>query len=466
MWKYGTYAFLMTVVVVAIFIFVSLLMEKVDWKIDMTQSRIYSLSKDTKDALASLKEDIKVYVFYIKGREDRRVNRLLNSYKKYGTRLKIEYIDVLKNPDKIKKYSEVYLDYNYDPYPVSVVFESEKGVKVINHYEMLSSSYSQEQFQGEQKFTNAIRYLTLEKIPNIYYLQGHREPSFDKFAVQADVLKRENYNVTPINLLTEKTIPDNADIIIDVSPQTGFAPEEITEIKRYLHNGGKGAFFIDPPTGSKQDISLLKGMFKEYGIDTLDYIAVEGTPNRYYQNPVWTVPEIQQHAINEPIASAGLNILVPYSRSFKIANKNGFIVESLLKTSSNSWGKTEIKENEFEKAPSDIVGPLDLAVVSSKEVKDTAGKKIGDTRIFVAGSSSIINERILENPGNYDFFLNIFGWEKGKENEITIRPKPTLYSPLKMNNTQRVITIISVLIFIPGVVIVTGALMWTRRKHL
>lgn len=465
-WKYSSYAFLMTIVVLAIFIFIALLMTKVDWKVDMTQSKIYSLSNDTKNALSSLKEDIKVSVFYIKGREDQRVHRLLNTYKKYSNRLKIEYIDVLKNPDKVKKYSDVYLDYNYDAYPVSVVFETTKAVKVINHVDMLASSYGQEEFQGEQKFTNAIRFLTLEKIPNIYYLQGHREPSFDSFAVQTSVLKKENYNVTALNLLTEKTIPKDADIILDVSPQIGFAPEEITEIKRYLNNGGRGVFFIDPPTESKQDIAKLKDMFKDFGIDILDYIAIEGTANRYYQNQVWTVPEIQQHAINEPIISAGLNILVPYSRGIKIASKNGYTVESLLKTSLNSWGKAQIKENKFDKTASDIAGPLNLAVVSSKEIKDSAGNKTGEARIFVSGSSSMVNERILENPGNYDFFLNIFGWEKGKENEITIRPKPTLYSPLRMNNTQRIITIISVLIFIPGAIVVSGLLMWTRRKHL
>jgi len=465
-WKYGSYAVLMTVIALAIFIFVALLLRNVDWKIDMTQNKIYSLSKDTKDALANLKEDMKVSVFYIKNREDQRVNRLLNTYKKFSSKIKIEYIDVLKSPDKLKKYSEVYLDSNYDPYPVSVIFESSKGVKVVNHYEMVTSSNGQEEFQGEQKFTNAIRFLSLEKVPTIYYLQGHREPSIDKFTLQSEVLKKENYVVNQLNLLTEKKIPENADIILDVSPQTAFAPEEIAEITRYLDNGGKGVFFVDPPVSDKQDISQLKGLLKEWGIETLDYIAVEGNTNRFYQNQVWTVPEIQKNIITDPIISAGLNILVPYSRSFKIANKNGYTVESLLKTSSNSWGKTEFKENKFEKAPSDLAGPLDLAVVSSKEIKDKTGKKVGDAKVFVAGSSGILNEKILENPGNYDFFLNIFGWAKGETNEITIRAKPTLYSQLKMNNTQRVITIIAVLIVIPGAIVVIGVLMWTRRKHL
>jgi len=466
MWKYGSYSLLITVVAVAIFAFVALLVRNVDWKIDMTQSKIYSLSKQTKDVLANLKEDINVNVFFIKGREDQRVNRLLNTYKKFSPRLKIEYIDILKSPDKIKKYSDVYLDYNNDPYPVSVVFESPKGVKVINHFEMITTSYGQQDFQGEQKFTNAISFFSLEKVPAIYYLQGHREPSFDKFVLQSNILKKENNNVIELNLLTEKRIPDDADIVLDVSPQTEFLPEEITEIRRYLDNGGKGVFYIDPPITKNQDISKLKDMFLERGIETLDYIAVEGIQNRFYQNQVWIIPQIQSHKINDPIISAGLNILVPYSRSFKITNKNGNTVESLLKTSSNSWGKTEIKDNKFEKLKTDIAGPLDLAVVSSKEIKDKTGKKVGESKVFVAGSSSIINERVLENPGNYDFFLNVFGWVKGEANEITIRPKPTLYSPLKMNNTQRVITIISVIILIPGAIIVVGMLVWTRRKHL
>ena len=465
-WKYGSYAVLMTLVVLGIFFIVALLIRNVDWKIDMTQNHIYSLSQQTKDVLGNLKDDIKVYVFYIKNREDQRVDRLLNTYKKYSAHLKIEYIDVLKNPERIKQYSDIYLDAQYDANPVSVVFESPKRVKVINHTDMISSSNGQAEFEGEQKFTNAIRYISIEKLPVIYYIQGHREPSADKFALQSELLKKENYNVNPLNLLTEKKIPTDADIILDVSPQSAFMPEEVTEIKRYVNNGGKAVFFIDPPIDAKQDVSALKEMIKEWGIEVQEYIAVEGTQNRTYQNAVWILPQIQNHNITEPIISAGLNILVPYSRTFKTNNKNGFTVESLLKTSSNSWGKLEIKANKLGKEKGDITGPLDLAVTASKQISDKTGKKIGETRIIVAGSSSAINENVLQNPGNYDFFLNIFGWVKGETNEITIRPKPSLYSSLTMNNTQRVVTILIVLIFIPLAILIAGLLVWTRRKHL
>jgi len=466
-WKYGSYAVLMTLITLGIFVFIALLVRNVEWKVDMTQSHIYSLSQQTKDVLGKLKEEIKVSVFYIKNREDQRVDRLLNTYKKYSSHLKIEYIDVLKNPERIKQYSDIYLDAQYDANPVSVVFESPKRVKVINHPDMISSSNGQAEFEGEQKFTNAIRYISVEKLPVIYYMQGHREPSIDKFALQSELLKKENYNVTPLNLLTEKKIPADADIILDVSPQTVFMPEEITEIKRYVDNGGKAVFFIDPPIANiKQDISTLKEMIKEWGIEVQDYIAVEGTQNRTYQNAVWILPQIQNHKITEPIISAGLNILVPYSRTLKTNNKNGFAAESLLKTSSNSWGKLEIKANNLNKEKTDIIGPLDLAVTASKQISDKTGKKIGETRIFVAGSSSAINEGVLQNPGNYDFFLNIFGWVKGEAGEITIRPKPSLYSTLNMNNTQRVVTILTVLIFIPLAILIAGLLVWTRRKHL
>lgn len=465
-WKYGSYAFLMTAVVLGIFIVISMLIRNIDWKIDMTQNKIYSLEKQTTDVLKNLKENVNIYVFYMKGREDERVKRLLDTYKKHSAKVKIEYIDVLKNPDKVKKYTDVYLNYNYDPNPVSVVFETPKRIKVVNHFDMVGAANGQEEFQGENKFTNAIRFVSVEKVPSIYYLLGHREPSLDKFALQSELLKKENYNINTLDLLTQKKIPDDADMILDVSPQTDFLPEEITEIRKYMDNGGKGAFFIDPPVTGKQDISKLKNLLKEWGIEILDNIAVEGSQNRYYQNPVWTVPEIQSYSITDPIRSAGLNILMPYSRCLKAANNNGYTAVSLMKTSSNSWGKTEIKENKLNKAQNDLAGPLDLAAASSKEIKDKTGKKTGDAKIFAAGTSGVINERILENPGNYDFFLNIFGWMKGETEEITIRPKPTLYVPLKMNNTQRVVTILFVLIFIPLAILITGLIVWTRRKHL
>ncbi|MGE5328841.1 MAG: GldG family protein [Deltaproteobacteria bacterium] len=464
-WKYGSYAVLMTIIAIAVFILIALLLKNVDWKIDMTQNKIYSLSKQTKDVISSLKEDINVYVFYVKGREDQSVTRLLETYKKSNPRLKIQYIDNLKNPDKVQKYSEVYLDYENDPTPVSVVFESSKRVKVINHNEMIAASYGLPEFQGEQKFTNALRFVALDRVPTIYYIQGHREAAPSEFAGQLEELRVQNYIVTPINLLSEKKIPDNADMVLVVSPKSDFMPEEITELNRFLNNGGKGIFFIGP-LNDKQNISKLKDFIKGYGIEVLDNVAIEGNSNGYSQSPAWILPKFQNHKITEPIVSANLAMIIPYSRCLKLTNRNGYTVEALLTTSDNSWAKAESSPKTLVKEKTDLPGPLNLAAVSSKEIKDKAGKSIGNTKLVVVGSSAVCSLSALQNPGNYDFFLNIFGWAKGETEDITIRPVPSLYSPLNMNNTQRVITIICLLIFVPGAVIVAGVFMWTRRKHL
>ena len=171
--KYGSYAFLMTVVVLSIFVVLSLILNKQNWKIDATSNRIYSISDQTKKVLTNIKQDINVYVFYIKGSEDIKVNEMLDRYKKLNPYIKVEFLEAAKHPDKVREYSEMTL--NPDS-PIAVVFETGKRSKVVNIYEMYTAdNETQSQiFVGEQKFTSAIRYGTQEKTPTIYILQGHK----------------------------------------------------------------------------------------------------------------------------------------------------------------------------------------------------------------------------------------------------------------------------------------------------
>lgn len=463
--KYGSYAVVVTVIVIAIFILINLIISNQDWKIDLTMNKLHSLSDQTKQILSNIKQDVNVYVFYLKGMEDRRVQLFLENYKKYNTHIKVEYLDVYRNPHKARKYADIFINENN---PVAIVFETPKRSKVVNYYELYESDErGNPVFIGEQKFTNGIKYVTLEKVPTIYLLQGHKEPALNRMIGLSELLRIENYTIQPLNLLKEKKIPQDADLIIDISPQTAFFPEEIKLLEDYFANGGKGIFFIDPAGKEKQDISSLKAMFSKWGININDDLVVEGSPKFYYIDNVTLLPEIQSHEITNPIIDKGLNIVIRFARSFKLLNQtlnksNEYVTHPILKSSSNSWGKVKLDKT-LEKEHGDLPGPLNIGVVITKNLDDKNKKEM---KVVVFGSSSLIDDKFLQNSGNSDLFLNTVGWLIGTPEEITIRPKDVLYKPLTINREQLLITVAIVLIIMPAVVLVTGLIVWARRRQL
>ncbi len=467
--KYGTYAVVTTIVVIAIFIMINLIASTQNWKIDMTQNKIYSLSEQTKQVLSKLDQDIKVYVFYKKGEEDTRINQLLDNYKKLTPRIKVDYLDADRNPDKV-------MSYGVETYN-GVVFESDKRKKIVNTYELYSyGEQGQGEFLGEQKFTNSIRYVTSEKIPTIYFIEGHKELSVNQLYYLSKALEIENYIVKPLNLITQKTVPEDADMLISVLPRVNYLPQEIQELEKYFSNGGRGIFLFASTLVGKQDISEIKGMMAKWGIGIDDDLAVEENPDSiYYGNPARVIANMQGHEITNMLKENNLLAVLGVSRSLKLPvqtegqGQNGYNIESLLKSSDKSWGK--VKFDTEQRTPEDLNGPLDLAAAISKKVGDAGNKEM---RVVVFGSSNFIqdadefdqNLKPILIPGNLDLFLNTVSWLKGIPEEITIRPKQTLESPLKMSKNQQITSLIIVLLLIPGAVFVPGMIVWARRRHL
>ena len=65
--KYGGYATLITAIVIAIVIVINLVVDQIDWKADLTQNQMFSLSDQTYKVLDSLKQDINIIGLYETG---------------------------------------------------------------------------------------------------------------------------------------------------------------------------------------------------------------------------------------------------------------------------------------------------------------------------------------------------------------------------------------------------------------
>ncbi len=454
--KYGSYAVVTTLIVFAIFVVVNLIAGSQNWKIDLTANKIYSLSDQTKEVLSRLDQDVEVYVFYKKGEEDPKVNQLLENYRKVNPHISIQYLDADINPEKVRKFGVK--SYN------AVVFKSEKREKIIDSYELYFYGMGgQPEFVGEQKYTNAIKYITSEKVPTVYFLQGHKEPGFESLGMLNEILKVENYKVNTLDLLTQKTIPEDADIIMVVSPQRPFLPEETRELERFFAEGGKGMFFLDPPGEETQDISSIKTMLGKWGIGVNDDVVVEGDEYFYYQNPTLLIPEMQGHEVLDQLKENNLGVLMGYTRSLKLREQDQYDVQPLLKSSTDSWGKININ-NTLNKEEGDLEGPLTLAAAVSKKLEGEDGRQM---KAVVFGASSLASDQILQlGRGNKDLILNAAGWLRGTPEEITIRPKQILNAPLTISRNQMLLYSGLVLILIPGAILVTGLVLWSRRRRL
>jgi len=159
----------------------------------------------------------------------------------------------------------------------------------------------------------------------------------------------------------------------------------------------------------------------------------------------------------------------PLARSVEASKETvtGVTVEPLFKTNPNSWGETDVKSGEatFDEKK-DIKGPLTLAVAVTKEVKPASDKGPAvKARMVVVGDSDFAVNSYFGAQGNGNLFLNMVSWLGSEEDLISIRPKaPEDRRIILTQSQQSMLRLLSVVI-VPGIVLVAGIVVWTRRRR-
>ncbi len=438
--KYGANAFVSALIVLGIIILLAFITNRHHLRADLTSKGLYSLSEQTKSVLNGLKKDVKIYAFYKKS-DEIVAKDLLEEYAFRSRYVSFEFIDPNEKPQLARRYNVA--QYN------TVVVECDGKRETITEL-------------NESNLTNAIMKVTRELDKIIYFTTGHGERDYEQddpqgYKTAGEGIKKDNFQLKKINLAQEKKIPEDCSVLVIAGPKADFFQFELDTIKKYIENGGKLLVLIDP-----QWKPALVDFLKQFKIKVGDNIVVDvsGVGQLFGMGP--EVPLVTRYTKHDLFKEFRTMTFFPVACSVEATSEGdpSFTNQVLFRTTPSSWGETD-----YNKPPvkfdedKDLKGPVPLAVVSSKTVKDN--KK---ARILVIGDSDFANNAYIRNSGNYDLFLNIINWLAEEEDMITIRPKEV--DDRRVNLTQKDSKkILYLSVFgLPLLVVITGVVIYFRRK--
>lgn len=466
--RYGGYAALVTLAAIALLVLVNLIFQQLPAEIDMTENRLFTLSDQTIALIEGLEEEVVIYALYTPGRESANVVDVLQKYLRRSDKIRLEYIDPDKNPVFLRKYEDEDTNLSNG----TIIFESGDIFRVIPSVDLYDVTYNQSGeaqvmgFKGEQRFTNALLYVTSGETPKIYVLEGHSEYTLGRLGIETTV-EKENYEVAQLNLLKTPAVPEDADMVLVLSPEIDLTERELEALTEYLENNGSAMFFFD---FLGEELPVFNQLLEGFGVRVEQGIVMESDRNYLYSpdNPLWIAPELVSHPITDPLNSAGLTILMPNNipvTSLEIRKRN-IIIEPLLQTSEDSWIRTDFENSSTLIQDTDIRGPVDLAVAISRQ-KSEMNEPEG-YRIVVAGNASFVGSlSYLGNlKPNIDFFLNSLSWLNKRTQTISVRSKSLFDFPLRMSGTMQLVYAGIFVILIPIGILVAGLVVWLRRRHL
>ncbi len=466
--RYGGYATLITIAVLIGAIVINLIVRQVPGEIDLTKNKLFTLTDQTRKVLDNLDIDIAIYGLYKTGEESKDVTAVISRYENSSDRIRVEYIDPDKNPTFVAKY-----DTEGKGIPAgSLIVESAKEFKVINPFDLYDISYSndgQPRIMGlsaESRITSAILFVTSGYTPVIYELTGHGEASFSAFGI-TPTLEKENYSVRQLNLITSSSVPEDASVLVIMSPKYDCTPGEAEKILSFLENGGRGIILMD--FISFQPMPVFSSILQSFGVEIVPGIIMESDPGHLYsaEIPNFISPDMAPHEILQPLIDNKMTMLLPNTQAIRELDmkKRELEITPILTSSKTSWLRTT--ENSARKRlPTDIPGPLAAAMSITKKKFETDEPE--GYRILVAGTSGILAPippfGLLK--GNVEFVLNSLSWVNSRSETISIRSKSLFKLPLRMSAGQVIIYSGIVILVIPIIIILFGLIIWLRRRHL
>jgi len=418
-----------------------------DYSTDLTANSRHSLSETTIALLDQIDTPITIQAFIRPNSDYQTVlASLLDRYQNQNQYLIVKYI----NPDLA-------------PDLTRMLGIQQDGELVITREQHEERVYD----LSEQSLTNALISVSRQQEQWLIFMEGHgeRDPvSQANFGLSlwSNQLKQKGFKVGTLNLAEHRQIPDNTAVLILASPETSWLPGEITLIQDYINQGGNMLWLTEP--GSNHHLSSLA--------ELLDIEFVAGTvvdPNAELlgiNDPQFVlITDYANHPIGHAVSNA---TLFPQATAIEISSDENWQSLPLLISQTNTWSETgPLDEHQgidfvFDQ-DNDTAGPLNIGLLLSRENDDE--DMLIEQRVVVIGDGDFLSNTYLGNGANLSLGVAIINWLAKDDALISIPVKTTLDTSLELTRTETIIIGLGFLIILPLALLLSGSIIWWRRRR-
>lgn len=481
----GTKTFLIVAILVAAYIALNLWIDTLDLpEIDVTANKIYTLSDESKKAVESVTQEVKIYAYGFE--EDGQLIKFLKQYNQANDKISYE---ILTEESNYQMVQENDLQEGY----YVLIFESGDSRKLVDaSTEFVTYDYtsSQQIDTTEQTITNAILALQVTNKPKVYFLEGHQEYDLEsELTVLTSYLNNEAFEIATLNLATAAAVPEDCDVLAIMSPAYDFYDNERDMIIDYINKGGNIYFSMDTLSGTVP-MPNITTVLAQYGVSFENgYIVELDEQNSMSTSPNIFMPQVSSsNSITSDIYTDSYMWLA-YSARLKFESDETLTSlnvekEDLLTSTENSIFVTDLA-SEFENAiTTAITGKSVISSIMTKTLSQPNELEEGaenpdvqsedtktSTLVIIASGNFISNYKIEELSQTYpisyigsnkDFVINSIAKLADKESGLTIRKDmaSSTYTPTEEQNRNVLLIIFTV----PLLIIVVGIVIWAYRK--
>lgn len=427
---------------------------------DQSQNRVFTMSKESEDYLRGMEKDVTVYVMSEKERVEMPVEKTLENFDAFSDHVRIEYVDLTKNPQFAAKYTDetvtsgdliVVCGENAVRVPSSDLFQTEID------YQTFSETVTG--IDAEGQLVSAIAKVTSDKKTVMKVISGHGEFGINDLGLMFSSLKKIGIEPVECNLLSVESIED-CEMILIAAPLEDYTETDCKKVTDYLKNGGR-AVIISGYSENGKELSNFNSLLGDYGVTISEGLVEETDPGHFYgNNPLYLLPEIYESVASQTVRLQNRYIFMPYSQAIMVdedkAGEDSDISE-ILRTTQDSYMKKDLKEGDsLERAAGDTKGPFTVGAYITKN----------DTKIALFSSAMAFTDDAARAIGD----ANVTMITDAAKDMAPVVTGP--YIPVKSYGTEYItipasFVILYSLIFtilVPLAIFLAGVVLWWRRR--
>jgi ABC-type uncharacterized transport system involved in gliding motility auxiliary subunit len=447
--KYAAYAVVYVLVVITAVVIVNILANRYTKSYDGTSNKRYSLSEQTAKIVKGLKDNATI-LYFDQGTRFQHAKDLLDEYASLSPKVHVDYIDPDKNPQQAREEGIK----NYGTALVQVGDRKEEAKSMT-----------------EEGITGALIRVLKNKTRTVCFIAGSGEHQIDDsdrngYSDFKQLVGKDNYEAKSIDLLQKAEVPSDCTALVIGGPTRDYQQPEVDAIKKYVEDGGRALFMLDPPLKiGRSDIAendALTNLLQTWGVTLDNNLILDLNPIGQLAGLGPQVALVTSYE-SQPIVNGmkGTATGFPLSRSIQIKNGDKTTVQKLFDSSTTSLATTNLNSPAIDpNDPKNKKGPMTIAAAGTYNT----GKQDSQGRFVIVGSSSWAANSFIKFNGNSDLALNTIDWLASDEDLISIRPKQEEDRRITMTNAQLSLVRITSQFLLPLVVVFAGVSVWWRRR--
>lgn len=471
----GTKTFLLVVIIIGLFIGIGLWMKKLDiTPIDLTEDKLYTLTDESKEKVKDINQDVNIY--FVGYTDSDSTIDLAKEYTKVNEKIKVDSVTTESRPDLAQKYG-------IETSSEGIIVESGERYKVLSSSDLYTydSSTGESQNVAEEKLTAAIRSVTVDKLPKVYFLNGYSSFTLSSGMQYLNMyLQNEVNEVTTLDVLSTGKVPDDCSVLVIASPEKDFDDIATNAITDYINKGGN-ILWLNAAMAKQVDLPNVNKVLALYGIKPFEVGIIRETDSSKMvaDSPDLILPEIQYADATSKLYNAegvifinATKINVGTDDELKTLNVTK---TDLVKTSENAYFRTNFQNTANDPQSDETKGEYLLGAQFDKtitEANEEAKTQAVKSKLIIYGENYFVSDYQLtqstQTPmiayrNNKDLVLNSIAYLSDREEDITVRKSTGSVTYTATEQENRII--LAIITFVPILIIVVGIIVWAKRRR-